>query len=173
MVTPSFRPESPRADVSAGERADGDVAPSDTLGVQQHARQKAAAGFAVELARLIHDLHCTDVVVLDVRGLSQVTDFLVIGSGTSDRQMHSTLDHSLELGRERGFEALRTSIDARSVWLVADFVDVVLHLFEPQTRAYYDLEMLWGDAPRLEWERPEQRSRNLAGLSPDDVIRGV
>lgn len=127
----------------------------------------AARLFAIDLARHAHDLHCTDVVVLDVRGLSQLTDFLVIATGTSDRQMHTVLDQGVEMGRRQGHEALRVSVDARSVWLVADFVDVVFHVFEPQTRAYYDLEMLWGDAPRVEWARDEQR--NLAGLSPGDV----
>ena len=48
------------------------------------------------------------------------------------------------------------SADDRASWLLADFVDVIVHVFEPNTRAHYDLEMLWGDAPRLEWERPKQ-----------------
>jgi ribosome-associated protein len=53
--------------------------------------------------------------------------------------------------------------------VIADFVDVVVHLFEPNTRAYYDLEMLWGDAPRVVWER-EGDDRNRAGLRRDDVL---
>lgn len=136
----------------------------------QASRHAAAIAFATEVARLCHDLHCTEVIILDVRGLSQVTDFLVVASGTSDRQMQSVLDHALEIGEHNDFAAIRTNIDTRSVWLVADFVDVMLHLFEPQTRAHYDLEMLWGDAPRIDWERPQDRSRNRAGLSPDDVL---
>ena len=165
MPKPSDRSTTPHAEPSPG-------ALPGSHEVAQGARHAAAVAFATDIARLCHDLHCTDVLVLDVRGLSQVTDFLVVASGTSDRQMHSVLDHSLETGEQSGFAAIRTNIDSRSVWLVADFVDVVLHLFEPQTRAYYDLEMLWGDAPRVEWERPRERSRNLAGLSPDDVLPG-
>lgn len=117
-----------------------------------------ARAFAVEAARLIADEKCRDVVCLDVRGLSQVTDFLVIGTGTSDRQMGAVLSHVESLGRERGFEPFRTHADARSAWLLADCVDVVVHLFDQDARAYYDLEMLWGDGERVNWERPGSRA---------------
>lgn len=108
---------------------------------------------AIEAARLCNDDKCTDVVVLDVRELSQVTDYIVIGTGTSDRQMRSVLDHIDDMGRAEGFPVFRVSRDDHSVWLLADFVDVVVHLFEPNARAHYDLEMLWGDAPKLDWRR--------------------
>lgn len=114
--------------------------------------EKAALAFAVDAARLVRDDKCEHVLLLDVRELSSVSDFIVIGTGTSQRQMASALDHVEDLGRERGFERHTAHRDERSLWLLADFVDVVVHLFEPNTRAHYDLEMLWGDAPRLEWE---------------------
>jgi ribosome-associated protein len=126
--------------------------------------------FAIHAARLVRDDKCEDVVVLDVRNLSQVTDYIVIASGTSDRQMRSTLTHVEDLGEERGFAAFRSSQDERATWLLADFVDVVVHVFEPNARAHYDLEMLWGDASRVLWERPGEVSRNRAGLRDDDVI---
>lgn len=110
---------------------------------------------AVELARLFQDDKCTDVVVLDVRGVSPLTDFLVIGSGTSERQMASVLDHAVELVEQRGGEAFGVTKDPGTLWLIADFVDVVAHLFEPNTRAVYDLEMLWGDAKRVQWQRTD------------------
>lgn len=108
---------------------------------------------ALEAARLCADDKCTDVVVLDVRELSQVTDYIVIGTGSSDRQMRSVLDHIEDVGKPLGFPAFRVSRDDRSVWLLADFVDVVVHLFEPNARAHYDIEMLWGDAPKVDWKR--------------------
>ncbi len=113
--------------------------------------------FAIECARLFKDDKCENIVVLDVRGRSQVTDYVVIGSGTSDRQMNSAIDDAVELGERQGFSAMRTNRDDRSTWLLADFVDVVAHLFEPNTRAYYDIEMLWGDSPRVEWRRPDDK----------------
>lgn len=131
---------------------------------------KETEKFVIEAARLLSDDKCEDVVVLDVRKLSQVTDFVIIGSGTSDRQMRSVLKHVEELGDQLGYKAFRVSADERAVWLLADFVHVVVHLFEPNTRAHYDLEMLWGDAPRLEWQRPSQQSRNRAGLTEGDGV---
>ena len=101
------------------------------------------------------DLHCENVVVLDVRELSQVTKFIVIGSGTSDRQMYSIADDVAEYGQENGHPVFRSSHERSSNWIVIDFVDVIVHIFEPNTRAYYDLESLWIDAVELSWKRPQ------------------
>lgn len=140
-------------------------APLSDREVKLKLQQETSRKFAVEVARLCKDDKCTDVLLLDVRGLSSVTDYIIIGSGTSDRQMKSVLDHVAELGHKHGFTQSKTNSDDRSTWLLIDFVDVMVHLFEPTTRAHYDIEMLWGDAPRLEWERPDQIDRDRAGLS--------
>lgn len=113
-----------------------------------------ARAFAIDAARTLADNKCEHVVVLDVGRLSQVTDYIVIASGTSNRQMAASLHHVQELGEAQGHTCFRTSADDNSLWLLADFVDVVVHVFEPNTRAHYDLEMLWGDAPHVAWERP-------------------
>jgi len=133
-------------------------------------REAEARAFAVEAARLLSDDKCSDVVLLDVREISQVTDFIVLATGTSDRQMRSALEDVQSLGGERGFPAFRSSVDDRAVWVLADFVDVVVHIFEPNARAHYDLEMLWGDADRLAWSRDGAPApgRNFAGASPED-----
>ena len=125
----------------------------------------AAREFAVESARLVFDDKCSDVVLLDVRNKSQVTNYIVIGSGTSDRQMRSVLQHVEDLGKQRGFTPWRTDKDTEGRWLLLDCVDVVVHLFTPNTRSHYDLEMMWGDAPRMEWERPDQIPRDRAKLN--------
>lgn len=117
---------------------------------------EAVLRFAAAVARSLRDDKCEDIVVLDVRGLSNVTDYVVIGSGTSQRQMGSALQHIEDLAVENRVGRLQTNRDDQSLWLLADFVDVVVHLFEPNTRAYYDLEMLWGDATRVEWNDREQ-----------------
>lgn len=126
--------------------------------------QDVSKEFAIEAARLLEDDKCEDVLVLDVRNLSHITDFIVIGSGTSERQMRSVLSHVEELGATNGFPAFRTTDDERATWLLADFVDVIVHVFEPNTRAHYDLEMLWGDAAKVPWERPASARRDHAGL---------
>ncbi len=112
-----------------------------------------AREIAIEAARSLHDDKCLDVLVLDVSGLSQVTDFLVIASGTSSRQMASALDHVVELAREHDMPVFGTSTDNDGEWFLADLVDVVVHVFEPNTRAHYDLEMMWGDAEQVPWKR--------------------
>jgi ribosome-associated protein len=113
----------------------------------------SARAFAIEVARLLHDRHCEDVLLLDVQGLSQVCNFVLIGSGTSDRQMKAVADELRDLGDERGHPCFRASADTDATWIVVDFVDLVTHMFEPSLRAYYDLEGLWSDARHVRWER--------------------
>jgi ribosome-associated protein len=123
-----------------------------------------AKTFATNAARLLHDDNCSDVMVLDVHGLRQDCDYIVIGSGTSDRQMRGVAKEVEQLGEKQGFKVYRKHADERATWILADFVHVVVHLFEPNTRATYDIEMMWADAPRLAWEREDQVNRNRAGV---------
>lgn len=123
--------------------------------------------FAIALARSLADNKCEHIVILDVRELSQVSEYIIVATGTSDRQMNSAIDHLEEIATENGFPTFRTNKDDRSTWLLADFVDVVAHLFEPNTRAHYDLETMWGDAPRLAWKR-----ENDAKSDHDDEADG-
>ncbi len=109
--------------------------------------------FAIEAARTLADLKSTDVVVLDVRGHSQVSDYVVIGSGTSQRQMKSVATQVEDVGDIMGMAAFRSSRDTGTTWVVVDCVEVVIHLFEPDQRLYYDLELMWAQASRVHWER--------------------
>lgn len=127
-----------------------------------------AKAMAIDLARLLADDKCEKVLVLDVTGQSPVTDYIIIASGTSDRQMNTVLDHAMELAADGAMAAVRQARDERATWLLADFVDVVLHIFEPNTRAHYDVESLYPDAPEVAWARPDQVDRNRAGLRPDE-----
>ena len=110
-----------------------------------------AERFAIAAAQLLGDYDCQDVRVLDVRGISPLTHYIVIASGTSDRQIRALAGHIADLGAEQGFDRFGEDRDEASVWVIADFVEVMVHLFEPMTRQHYDLEMLWGDAPLIEW----------------------
>lgn len=111
---------------------------------------EAARVFAIRAAQSLLSDKCTDVVAIDVSGISPVTGFIVIGSGTSARQMRSALENIDELAQELGTRAYAISADDRALWLLADFVDVVVHLFEPNARAHYDLESLWSRGQRLQ-----------------------
>ena len=87
-------------------------------------------------------------VVLDLRGLSDATDYFVIASGTSDAHVRGIAEHVMErLGRGGHRTHHVEGLGGR--WVLIDFVDFVIHLFHPETRAFYQLERLWGDAPEL------------------------
>ena len=111
--------------------------------------------FAIDMARTLADSKCTEVVLLDVRGRSQVCDYVIIASGTSQRQMRAAAQDLEDLGKERGQHPFRTNADEGSTWIVVDFVEIVAHLFEPDQRLYYDLELLHADGKRVDWRRPE------------------
>lgn len=118
--------------------------------MQRHNKLRA---FAVKAAQLMADRHCEDVRLIDVRGLSHVCDYVLIGTGTSDRQMRSVA-HELEgLGQEHDNAVFRSNRDDGGTWIVIDFVDLVAHLFEPSQREFYDLEALWSDGRNVEWQR--------------------
>jgi ribosome-associated protein len=112
-----------------------------------------AREFAIELARLAADDRCTDVKVLDLRNLSPVTDYFVIATGTSERQMATVGDHAKKLAKERSYSYIGSAGMDDPSWILIDLADIVVHVFNEQTRGYYDLDMLWGDAPRVDWQR--------------------
>jgi len=107
--------------------------------------------FAVDAARLMSELKCSDIVVFDLVGRSQICDYMIIASGTSQRQMKSVGEAIDKMGKTQGSPAWRMSADTGTSWIVVDFVDVVVHLFEPNQRAFYDIEGIWPDASRLTW----------------------
>lgn len=121
----------------------------DQRSKQEHA---ALQQFTIEAAQLLRDRYCEDVLIINVQGLSDITDYILLASGTSDRQMKAVAQEVQELAAQAKLERYGREQDDMTSWLVIDFIDVVVHLFEPTTRAHYDLEMLWGDAPRIEWE---------------------
>jgi ribosome-associated protein len=96
---------------------------------------------------LLLDRKAYDVSVLDLRGISTATDFFLIASGRSDTHVTAVADHVIdELKKEdvrpAGVEGLRSGR-----WVLADYVDFVVHVFHPAAREFYQLERLWGDAP--------------------------
>ena len=108
--------------------------------------------FAIEAARLAHNTRCHNILILDLAGVSPITDFYVIATGTSARQMRSVCDDIDELARKMGFPSFHRSGYEGESWIAVDYVDVVVHVFSHDARMYYDLENLWGDAKRVVWE---------------------
>lgn len=118
--------------------------------------------FAAHAARLLADSRCEQVVVLDLHQISQVTDYFVIASGTSERQLRSVAEDVRKLAKAEGHDLFRRHGEQIGEWVVLDFVDVVVHLFLPPQRGYYDLEGLWADASPVDWRattQPGQFSR--------------
>ena len=114
-----------------------------------------ALQFAIELARIAHDHKSESLIALDLRGINAVTDFTVIGTGTSERQIRAVAEHVIEYGKRVGQRPYGYCGFENAAWVVVDFVDVVFHLFAKPYRDYYDLELLWGDVPRIVWARSE------------------
>ena len=95
------------------------------------------------------DLNAREMIALDLRGLNDATDWFVIASGTSDAHVRGIANAVLRRLEEAGTRVHHVEGLPSGRWVLLDFVDVVVHLFHPEARAFYRLERLWSDAPRL------------------------
>lgn len=105
-----------------------------------------ALRIAVEATR---DKKALDIVVLDLRGLASFTDYFLIATGGSHRQLVTVADEIEEKLKEQKRRPSHIEGYPRGDWILMDYVDFVVHIFTPVSRSYYDLEKLWGDAKRL------------------------
>lgn len=96
------------------------------------------------IAAALMDRKPVDPVVLDLRGISEATDYFVIASGTSDAHVRGMAEHLIARMKPHHVEGL-----AQGRWVLLDYVDVVVHVFHPELREFYQLERLWADAPAL------------------------
>ena len=106
---------------------------------------------AVAAARAAAEKQAERIVVLDVRELIVITDFFIIASGTSERHVKTIAEDVEKALRELGAKPVRREGEPGARWLLLDFIDVVVHVFDEEERDFYDLERLWSDAPRLAW----------------------
>jgi len=95
------------------------------------------------------DMKAVNVRVLDVRGLSDVADYMVIASGNSDRHLRSIADRVIQMAKAAGHRPLGVEGEQQGEWVLVDLPDVMVHVMLPRTREFYQLEHLW-DAPRAE-----------------------
>jgi ribosome-associated protein len=108
---------------------------------------------ACRIARIAADNKGDDVVVLDMRGITPIYDFFVLVTGSSRRQMHAITEEVEAMMRDEGDARLGIEGYAASKWIVQDYGDIVVHVFDADTRAYYALEDLWADAGRIDWQQ--------------------
>jgi ribosome-associated protein len=101
-----------------------------------------------EIVRLAADKKAREVVELDLRGVLGYTDYFVLCTGNTARQTKAIHDGILE-GLKREHETLPRQVEgaAKADWILMDYLDVVVHVFTPETREFYRLEQLWGEAP--------------------------
>ncbi|WP_028304934.1 ribosome silencing factor [Oceanospirillum maris] len=95
----------------------------------------------------LEEMKGNDIVVLDVQGNTSVTDFMIIASGTSSRHVASLANNVVVTAKENGVRPLGVEGQSGSEWVLVDLGDVVVHVMQPTTRQFYDLERLWGDLP--------------------------
>jgi ribosome-associated protein len=101
-----------------------------------------------EMARLAADKKAIDVVELDLRGVLGYTDYFLVCSGNTGRQAKAIHDGILEgLKREHDITPRRVEGSIQAGWILMDYLDVVVHIFTPETREFYRLEQLWGEVP--------------------------
>jgi ribosome-associated protein len=110
----------------------------------------AAERTARRAARAALDKRAADLVVLDVRGISTVTDYFLLCSGKSTPHVESIAAAIRDALKTDGIRPLHAEGVAASGWILLDYGDVLAHVFLEDTRAYYALERLWGDAPTVE-----------------------
>lgn len=107
---------------------------------------------AILCARIADGKKAEDVIIFDMRKLSSIADYFVICSGFNVRQLQGIAGEIEQQLQGLGIRWMGREGYADAFWILMDYGDVVVHLFDKEKRRFYDLELLWGDAPRLPWK---------------------
>jgi ribosome-associated protein len=133
----------------------------------------APARLVQEIARYAADKKAIDVVELDLRGVLGYTDYFLVCSGNTARQSKAIHDGILEgLKREHDTLPRRVEGSAETGWILIDYLDVIVHIFTPQTREFYRLEQLWGEAPARVHEDAAEAAAPDAAQAGRDAAAG-
>ena len=124
-----------------------------TLSLPPTSVGEAALDRACLSARVAADNKASNIVILDMRAITPLYDYLVLATGTSRRQIHAIAEEIDAALRAVGEKRLSIEGYEASKWVVQDYGDIVIHIFDRETREFYNLEDLWADAPRVDWER--------------------
>ncbi len=106
---------------------------------------------AIETARALYQKKADDIRIFDVRGISGVTDFYVVGTGTSAPHLKALINETQHRMKQHNIASYRTSGESASGWVIVDFVTAVVHVFSPEARAYYNIERLWATAKEIQF----------------------
>ncbi|WEG14206.1 ribosome silencing factor [Pullulanibacillus sp. KACC 23026] len=105
---------------------------------------------AVHMAEVADQKNAQDIAVLNMQGISAMADYFIICQGNSERQVEAIARDLKEQASKEGVEVKRMEGADKARWILIDLGDVIVHVFHREERAYYQLEKLWGDAPRVE-----------------------
>ncbi|MBL1433183.1 MAG: ribosome silencing factor [Gammaproteobacteria bacterium] len=108
-----------------------------------------------QVVEVLDDLKALNILPLDVRDLTSITDYMVIASGTSDRHIRSMASKVAEELKKSGYKQLGVEGEAEGEWVLVDFGDVIVHIMLPQAREFYKLENLWDIDNKEEREQAE------------------
>jgi ribosome-associated protein len=120
--------------------------PTENDRVQDHIELPQVLERATDVAS---DRKALDMVVMDLRGISNATDFFFIATGTSDQHVRSIAEHVIDELKKEGQRPSHVEGMRGGRWVLIDYIDFVVHVFHPAAREFYQLERLWGDAPTM------------------------
>ena len=129
-----------------------------------------ARRLAVRGARLLDENKLEDVSVLHVGSSLHITDYFIVATGRNRRHLKAACDNLFRELREVGIARRGVEGYREGGWVLIDFVDVVVHTFDADSRRFYDLELLWGDCPRVDWAA-ESLNGQESSQSPDETMR--
>lgn len=116
-------------------------------------RSAASLERAIQCARIGEDNKARDIVVLDLTGITPIFDYFVLMTGSSRRQIHTLAEEADAYMRSVDEKRLSIQGYQASRWIAQDYGDILVHVFDADSREYYALEDLWADAPRIDWKR--------------------
>jgi ribosome-associated protein len=159
--TSATRPTARQKALRSGSiRAVQDDHPTQAVDRRDPNRVNQALENARFAAQIADDNRAKDIVLLDLRQATPLLDFFVIATANSRRQSHAiAIEIDAEM-KKRGEHKLGLEGSEEGRWILIDYGDFVVHIFSPDDRAYYALEEIWGDAPRVEWNFDEPRERH-------------
>ena len=126
-----------------------------TVPAPQPTRISSALHRACVAAKTAADNKGRDILVLDLRSCTPLFDYFIIATGTSRRQIHTLAEETDAALRAEGDTRIGIEGYEASKWIVQDYGDIMIHVFDPDTRDYYKLEELWADGKKVDWERED------------------
>jgi len=117
---------------------------------------------ALHAARLASEKKGHDLYLLEVGQVSIVADYFLLITGVSVVQVHAISDHLVENLKKAGYYTLRIEGYREGWWIILDYGGLVVHIFQPEARMFYDLERLWSEAPRVYLDEPDNSSTSYS-----------